>query len=75
MSAPTGSQYLLQIIHKQSGKTVTWVPGHPIEIAVPDELCRRLEARGVGMLVSEATVLKMVREEFAKMLFDLKSQV
>ncbi len=69
------SDYQMQIVHRSDGKVVTWAPGGGIETDLIEELARRIKARGVGIFTSEATVLSVVREEFAGLLFDLKRKV
>lgn len=69
------SEFKLQIVHKKDGAVVEWKPGHSLEVNIADELCARLKVRGVGMFKSEAQVLLAVKEEFAAMLWILKSRV
>lgn len=69
------SNFRLQIVHAKDGKVVEWIPGNRIEVDIVKELCYRLRSRGIGAFKTEAVVLKAVEEEFAKMLWDLKSQV
>lgn len=69
------SEFKLQIVHKKDNAVVEWKPGSPLEVDIAEELCNRLKVRGVGMFASEEKVLTAVREEFASILWILKSRV
>lgn len=69
------SDFRLQIVHAKDGRVVSWRPGAQIETDLVEALAVRLRKRGVGMFRSEATVLAVLGEEFAKMLHELKAKV
>ena len=69
------SDYRMQVVHSRDGRVAVWRPGREIEVDLIEELCKRLQARGVGIFRSEASVLDSVREEFAALLYDLKAKV
>lgn len=52
-----------------------WKAGNPIEIELVNELCNRLRTRHVGMLRTQEGVLAIVQQEFASLLWNLKSRV
>ncbi len=69
------SDFRLQIIHADDGRIAVWRPGIHIETDLIEDLCARLEKRGVGLFTSEAKVLAAVRTELAGAIFDLKAKV
>ena len=69
------SEFKLQIVHKKDNAVVEWTPGSLIEVDIAEELANRLKLRGVGLFASEEKVLTAVREEFAAMLWILKSRI
>ena len=69
------SQYLIQVIHKESGDVVRWAPGLEIEKQFEDELLDRVKARGVGVGRSTTHVLDDVQTALRGLLHDLKRQV
>lgn len=69
------SAYRLQIVHAEDGRVVEWAPGLSAEIELIDNLCARVQAKGVGVGKTEAHVLADVRAAFHDLLRDLKSQI
>ena len=69
------SDFRLQIVHADDGRIATWRPGIHIETDLIEDLCIRLQKRGVGWFTSEAKVLTAVREELAGLIFELKAKV
>lgn len=69
------SDYRLQVLHLPTGEIVKWKPGADVETDLVDDLCDRLKARGVGLFKTEKTVLDLVREELADVLWELKKKV
>ena len=69
------SQYLIQVVHKESGKVVRWAPGLEIEKQFEDELLDRVKAKGVGVGRSTTHVLADVQTALQELLHDLKKQV
>lgn len=69
------SDFRMQIVNFKTGKMVSWLPGSPIEVDIVDELCKRIATRGVGLFRSEKKVLTAIKEEFAGVIWDLKSRV
>lgn len=69
------SDFRIQIVHAADGRIVSWRPGADIEADIVNALIARLRKRGVGVFKTEATVLAAVREEFQKMLHELKARV
>ena len=69
------SAFRIQIVNAGNGAVVQWAPGALVEVNIADELCNRLKNRNIGVFASQASVLAAVREEFAAMLWYLKSKV
>ena len=69
------SDFLIQVIHKQDGKVVSWAPGLEVEKAFQAELLSRVKAKGVGLARTEAHVLASVDAALKELLHDLKSRV
>ena len=69
------SDFRLQIVHSKDGRVVSWRPGAEIETDLIDALGARLQRRGVGLFRSETKVLAALKEEFAKLLYELKAKV
>jgi hypothetical protein len=68
------SNYRLQIVDIRDGEVVRWKAGAPIESDLVQELCDRLQKKGVGWFRSEAKVLEAVKSEFSGVVWDLKSK-
>ena len=71
------SDFRLQIVHKVTGEVCNWWnPGEKTEADLVEALCAALVARGgVGVFASQNQVLAAIREEFPKIIFDLKLKV
>ena len=69
------SDYLIAVIEKTTGHTVSWAPGLEVEAQFEDDLVTRVKAKGVGLARTEAHVLADVRAALAELLHDLKSRV
>lgn len=70
------SDYRLQVVYKQTGEVAKWRAGKDgIEVDMVDDLCARLEQRPIGLLTGKEAVLRAVREELGKVLWDLKAKV
>ena len=69
------SRYKLQIIDTHSNDTVVeWAPGGPVEIAFEDDLCSRVEAKGLSFRSpNDGTTL--IREALDELILDLKKKV
>ena len=52
-----------------------WKAGASIEVEIVNELCNRLRTRHVGLLRTQEGVLDIVKQEFASLLWNLKSRV
>lgn len=70
------SQYLLQIVERETGEVVkSWEPGSRIETELLTELSTRLSGRGIGLGRTTVHVLDDLKHAWAELLFELKSQV
>lgn len=69
------SDYLIQVVHKDTGKVVSWAPGLEVEKQFESELLDRVKAKGVGVARTEAHVLADVLSALQEMLRDLKSRI
>lgn len=69
------SDYSLQIVHRASGKVVSWAPGMQAEVELIENLCQRVQAKGVGVGKTEAHVLDDIRAAFRELLHELKRLV
>lgn len=69
------SDYLVQIVHKDKGKVVSFAPGLNVEFDIENELANRVAAKGVGVGRSSAHVVADVRAAFRELMHDLKAQV
>ena len=70
------SEYLIQVVHKSTGKVVTgWEPGLTVEKRLVEELVNRVKTKGVGIFRTEDHVAKDVRAAIEELLYDLKSLV
>ena len=71
------SDYRLQVIHVKRPHEVVhgWQPGDRVETDMVEELCARLEIKGVGWFHTNKQVLASVREAWAEMLLDFKGRV
>lgn len=69
------SAFRLQIVHAGTGTVVQWAPGLAAEVELIDNLCRRVQAKGVGFGKSETHVLADVRDALGELLYDLKAQI
>lgn len=69
------SNYLIQVVHRATGKVVEWAPGLEVERNLIDELVQRVVAKGVGVGRTQAHVANDVRVALKELLFDLKNQV
>lgn len=69
------SEYLIQVLHKSTGKVVQWEPGLSVEKALVTELIGRVRTKGVGVFRTENHVIHDVREALEELLYELKSKV
>ena len=69
------SEYLIQVVHKSTGKVVEWAPGLAVEKQLVDELGNRVRAKGVGILKTTEQVVTAVKSALDELLYDLKSLV
>lgn len=69
------SEFVMQIIHRQTGKVVSWAPGLDVEVELIDNLIERVRAKRVGWFRSEAKVVSAVQDALNELLYDLKRQV
>lgn len=72
---PTTSEYRIQIVAKDNMRVLAWAPGLEMERDLVEEICRRVEAKGVGAFRSSAHVIEDVRSAIQELLLDLKRQV
>lgn len=69
------SEFLIQVIHKESGQVVRWAPGLEVEKEFERELLSRVESKGVGLFKSSKHVVKDVMEALRELIHELKAQV
>jgi len=69
------SEYLIQVLHKPSGKVVQWAPGLSVEKDFIAELVERVSVKGVGIACSRFHVCQDIRAACEELLHDLKSRV
>ncbi len=69
------SVYTIAVLHTESGQIARWAPGLEAEVEFIDNLCRRVQAKGVGFLKTEAHVITDVRVAIMELLLDLKREV
>lgn len=69
------SQFLLQIIERNSGKIVTLEPGGPVEVELVAELAKRLQEKRVGIFTTRAQVAKVVEDTLKDMIYELKRKI
>lgn len=69
------SEYLIQVVHKDTGKVIAWAPGLEAEKEFVTELCGRVGRKPVGLLRTVKQVEVAVKEAVEEMLYDLKSRV
>lgn len=69
------SEFLIQVVHRDTGDVVSWAPGLEIEKQFETELIARVQRKGVGILRTSAHVAEDLRTALRELLFDLKSQV
>ena len=72
---PGPSEFRLQVLHVPTGKLVEWAPGLTIEKDFVAEICRRVQAKGVGIGRTEAHVVADVRAAVEELLFAIKMDV
>lgn len=71
----TPSEFVIQVVHKDTGRVVEWAPGLAVEKEFDQELLNRLRSKGVGWFKSEEKVLTAVHEALRALLYELKAQV
>ena len=69
------SDYLVQIVHRETGKVAEWAPGLRVETEFVENVCERVRQKGVGFVRTEAHVIADVRQAIRELLHDLKAQV
>lgn len=69
------SQFLLQIIHRDTGKIVTLEPGGPVEVQLVTELSKKLLDKRVGVFTTRAQVAKVVEDCLKDIIYSLKKQI
>jgi hypothetical protein len=70
------SAFQMQIVELATGHVVhRWAPGLAVETELLDNLCRRVQAKGVGLGRTEAHVIADVRAALEELIYDLKTQV
>lgn len=69
------SEYLIQVVHKKSGRIAQWAPGLKVEKDLEAELLNRIKEKGVGVFRTESRVLAAIQTALRELLFDLKSKV
>ncbi len=69
------SSFKLQIASVDTGKVVEWAPGLAAETELIDNLCARVQVKGIGIFRTEAHVLADIREATEELLHDLKKLI
>lgn len=69
------SEFLIQIVHKDTGKVIDWSPGLLAEKEFVEELCTRVSQKDIGITKTKAQVKAAVQESVKELLYDLKSKV
>jgi len=69
------SDFLIQVVHRETGRVVAWAPGMDVEKDFIRELGDRVAAKGVGMGRTTEHVVADVKEACAEMLYELKAMV
>lgn len=69
------SQFVIQVVDKDTGLVVEWAPGMACERQLVTELGGRVVAKGVGYFKSAKQVQAAVTEALRELLFALKSDV
>lgn len=69
------SQFLLQIVERNSGKVVALEPGGPVEVELVAELAKRLQEKRVGIFTTRAQVAKVVEDTLKDMIYELKKKI
>ncbi len=75
MQPPIESDYVIQVVHKETGRVVEWAPGLQVERQLVIDLCNRVAAKGVGVFRTTAHVVADVRVALQELLYELKSEV
>lgn len=70
-----GKRFLMRVWDTATNSYVEWSPGKPIERQLVEDLCNRVEAKGVGYFRSSATVRVAVQSAMQELLLDLKKEV
>lgn len=68
------SDFLLQVVHRRSGKLVAWDPGSPVEVDLVEDLSRRLLKKRVGAFTTRAQVVQVVEETLKELIMELKEK-
>ena len=68
------SDFLLQVVHRRSGKLVAWDPGGPVEVDLVEDLSRRLLKKRVGAFTTRAQVVQVVEETLKELIMELKEK-
>ena len=69
------SNFVMQIRHIPSGDFVEFAPGLRVESQLLEELCDRVQAKGVGVGRTTEHVIADLRAAWQELFFDLKKQV
>lgn len=70
-----GSEFLIQIIHKDDGKVVAWEPGKDVEAELIDAITNRILTKSVGVFRTKSQVASAVKTAIEEILYELKSRV
>lgn len=69
------SDFVLQIRHIHSGEYIEFAPGLAVESQILEELCDRVNAKGVGIGRTSEHVINSIRSSFQELFWDLKKQM
>ena len=69
------SQFLMQVVDRETQMVVQWEPGQRIEREFVDDVVTKLSTRRIGWFVRRSTVLDVVRQAFLETIFELKAKV
>lgn len=69
------SQFVIQVVDRETGDVVEWAPGLKVEKDFVNELCERVAGKGVGVGRTTRHVVADVRVALQELLYTLKANV
>lgn len=69
------SQFLLQIVDRNSGKVIKMEPGGPVEREIVADLTKRILDKPIGVFSTKTQVARIVEDCFNELILELKKQI